>query len=401
MNDQIEVSVVEFSDRKFFMLQWVDPATGRKRTRSSKVERTGRKRERNEAERVASELERELQAGREAHPNKLTWAAFRERYEMEVLPSLATTTDRKVAGVFNSLEAILPKVANGRLQELTAERLSYFQSQLRKMERSESTIKGHLAHLKAALNWATRVGLLAKTPRIQMPKRPGTAKGRPITTEEFERLLDKTPEVVGIEAAPSWQHYLTGLWWGGLRLAESLDLWWDRDDRLCIDLTGHHPMLAIPGELEKGGKDRLLPIAPEFAEFLFRTPGAERTGPVFNPLPRRAGSGRLSSDRVSRLVSDIGKAAGVKVATHPKTGKVKYASAHDFRRSFGDRWSRRIMPPDLMTLMRHESIDTTMRFYVGRNAQSTAATLWAAYSKTGESNTLSNTPPISSPALSQ
>lgn len=46
LNDQIEVGVVEFSDRKFYMFQWANPVTGRKRTRSSKAERSGRKRER-------------------------------------------------------------------------------------------------------------------------------------------------------------------------------------------------------------------------------------------------------------------------------------------------------------------------------------------------------------------
>ena len=51
--------------------------------------------------------------------------------------------------------------------------------------------------------------------------------------------------------------------------------------------------------------------------------------------------------------------------------KVKYASAHDMRRSFGERWASRVMPQVLMELMRHESIDTTLRYYVGRNAQQT------------------------------
>jgi integrase len=60
-------------------------------------------------------------------------------------------------------------------------------------------------------------------------------------------------------------------------------------------------------------------------------------------------------------------------------GKLKYASAHDLRRSFGQRWASRVMPQVLMELMRHESIETTLRYYVGRNAQSTAAVLWAAH----------------------
>ena len=102
---------------------------------------------------------------------------------------------------------------------------------------------------------------------------------------------------------------------------------------------------------------------------------------------------------VSRLICKIGKAAGVKVNTStkqdPKTGQskrvVKYASAHDLRRSFGERWSARIMPPDLMVLMRHESIETTLRYYVGRNAQNTASVLWKAHEMAARGNTFGNT----------
>ncbi len=39
------------------------------------------------------------------------------------------------------------------------------------------------------------------------------------------------------------------------------------------------------------------------------------------------------------------------------------------------------MPPVLMQLMRHESTDTTMRFYVGRSVEATTEILWEAYRK--------------------
>lgn len=38
------------------------------------------------------------------------------------------------------------------------------------------------------------------------------------------------------------------------------------------------------------------------------------------------------------------------------------------------------MPKVLRELMRQESIETTMKYYVGRNAQGTAAVLWEAVS---------------------
>jgi hypothetical protein len=117
-----------------------------------------------------------------------------------------------------------------------------------------------------------------------MPKRAKGAKamkGRPITMEEYKRMLMATPKVVGEEAAPSWQYYLEGLWWSGLRLAESLELYWDRQDKLSVDMSGRRPMLRIPANLEKGNQNRLLAMAPEFAEFLERTPPEERKGRVF------------------------------------------------------------------------------------------------------------------------
>ena len=81
-------------------------------------------------------------------------------------------------------------------------------------------------------------------------------------------MLSCVPAVVGEKAADSWQCYLQGMWWSGLRLTESLELYWDDDGKLCVAFIEKEPLLRIPAELEKGNKDRLQPIAPEFADFL-------------------------------------------------------------------------------------------------------------------------------------
>ena len=85
----------------------------------------------------------------------------------------------------------------------------------------------------------------------------------------------------------------------------------------------------------------------------------------------------------------IGKAANVKVAE--KGGKIKFASCHDFRRSFGERWASRVMPNVLQELMRHENIQTTMRYYVGQNAKRTSAILWEAHRAHAAGTTLGTT----------
>jgi hypothetical protein len=42
------------------------------------------------------------------------------------------------------------------------------------------------------------------------------------------------------------------------------------------------------------------------------------------------------------------------------------------------------MPPVLMELMRHDSIETTLKFYVGQNALRTTNVVWEAYEKAQE-----------------
>ena len=159
-------------------------------------------------------------------------------------------------------------------------------------------------------------------------------------------------------------------------------------------------MLRIHAEAEKGHRDRLLPMAPEFVRFLRATPAAERRGHVFRPMSRAGKASTWGTDWISRVVCRIGEIAGVVVnrttkvdrKTRERREAIKYASAHDFRRSFGARWSNLVMPRVLMELMRHESIDTTMKYYVGRNAEATADACWEAFEAAGQasSNTFGN-----------
>jgi integrase len=94
------------------------------------------------------------------------------------------------------------------------------------------------------------------------------------------------------------------------------------------------------------------------------------------PQAERIHGEALQLYRGSQIVSLIGKEAGVVVHIDARSGKREFASAHAFRRAFGDRWALRVMPTVLMQLMRNESIDTTMRYYVGRGVDATADVIW-------------------------
>ena len=383
--DNIKVKVVEFGDRQHYQMQFVDPLTRKKKTRSTGVLRDGSKKARAEAEKAAGKWESELHEGRYHARGKISWAEFRERYEAEKAPSLADGTAVQTQTVMNQIEELINPQ---RLADLTPDLLSVFQAQLRSQKNKEATISGKLGHLQASLGWAKSIGLIREVPEITKPKRAkGTRlmKGRPVTGEEFDRMLAATDKVRPHDAA-NWKHYLTGLWLSGLRLEESLVLSWDDEGTLLIDLSGKHPRLRIWADAEKGNQDRLLPLTPDFAEWLLKTPKEQRVGRVFRLNGLLSGK-PITPKRVSRVVSAIGKKAGVIV------NKIdgKYASAHDLRRSFGTRWASKVKPATLQLLMRHESIETTLKYYVDQDADDVASELWNQHVATG--NTFGNSGP--------
>jgi integrase len=146
-----------------------------------------------------------------------------------------------------------------------------------------------------------------------------------------------------------------------------------------VDLGGKFPAFRIEARAQKARRDERLPLTPDFAEWLLATfPESERSGPVFK-LPSLIDAQPLAAGRIGMLVAKIGKKARVIVARDPDSGVLKYASAHDLRRSFGTRWAKRVMPAVLQRLMRHRSISTTMRYYVGLQADDVAADLWAQH----------------------
>ena len=281
--------------------------------------------------------------------------------------------------MFNAVERLVgPKL----LASLDAAQLSKFQAALRAGKLEEPSIKGHLAYLHAALGWAKLVGMIVEVPAMAFPTRTAGMKGRAIAGEEFDRMIAAVPAVFADkpETIESWKHLLRGLWWSGLRLGEALALDWTDDRKLCVDLEGKRPMFRVRANAEKGYKDRTFPVAREFAEMLLAVPSIDREGQVFRPAMRREHGKPHRLDTVSNVIVEIGKKAGVKV--FERGSKAKYASAHDLHRAFGFRWSSRVMPPVLQQLMRHENIQTTMTYYVGRNAEATAEVVWDAFADT-------------------
>lgn len=388
MRKPIQVRVNRYGPRNL-TLRWTDPETGERHARSAGT------RDRRVAERLAGQLEQELNSGTYREPCRVSWDAFCDDYCEAELPQKKPGTRPSILATIGAVNRILkPRT----LADLTTKRLADFQRGMVKAGRSPETATAYLSHISTMLKWAVEQELLAEAPKLpKRPKRkPGSrAKGRAITAEEYDRMVAVTEKVVGTTAAPLWRHLLQGLWLSGLRLGEALALRWRPPGGLVVDFSGRRPMLVIQAEAEKGGRDRLLPITPDFAEFLEGTPEHLRHGRVFRAQHKTQPGRVYGLKPTSALIGQIGERAGIKVHTYAHNGKVKFASAHDLRRSFGTRWSLKVRPVVLMQLMRHSSLTTTLNYYVSHDAQSLGDEIWGAW----ESGNHTGTPQPKNPVF--
>jgi integrase len=112
-------------------------------------------------------------------------------------------------------------------------------------------------------------------------------KGRPITAEEFDAMLDAVPEVVGERSSESWKYVLQILWESAFRVGDVMNFSWD-DERKIHPIwprcKGDHPTLTIPSS-QKNKKVQEIPMLPGLQALLEKTPEKERLGWVVNPLP--------------------------------------------------------------------------------------------------------------------
>lgn len=356
MTDEIKVHVCKYPDRANYVMRYLDPFTNKQVQRSTGTAK------KSQAEKEAGKWQAELNEGRYKKQVRMTWEEFVTAYEDEKLAALAEATGTAATSALNHVARV---VNPQRLAEMTTGRVAELQKRLRSEGMIETTIATHLRQLKAAMGWAVRRGYLRTMPAFEMPERVNEGsqqmRSRAVTLEELERMLAKVPDKRKREPE-KWKQLLRGLYLGGLRLSEALALSWDEGAPIAVCKESRHPALSIHAAAQKNYTEQLLPLAPEFAEFLLATPENERTGLVFGIYGQLGKP--LSTKRASRYISAIGKAAGV--VTNKAEGK--FASAHDLRRSFCTRWAKRIMPADLMKLARHSSISTTMQYYVTQNA---------------------------------
>jgi len=308
MTDEIKVTVCRYPDRANLVLRYIDPVTGRQKTKTAGTT------DESAAIGKAAVWEEELRTGRYSAPSRMTWADFRKRVADEKLASICRGSQDAYNAALDHFERL---AGPARVVKITAALMTRFQTAARAEGMKETTLHRHLRHLKAVFRWGQRQGMLGKAPQIEMPKLPrgqSLAKHRPVTLEEFERILATVPKVRPGDAA-QWIRLLRGLWYSGLRLGEAVALTWD-DGPFVLDTLGRFPRFCIEAVGQKSRRSEVCPVAPDFAEWvLAETPEAKRVGKVFPLVDSDTGRQLRAHNTVGPVVSAIGRKAGVVVGT--------------------------------------------------------------------------------------
>ena len=337
---RVRVWVQEFKGRKYLQLQWHDPHTNKRCTRSTETY------DPREADDQRADLEHALNHGKYGVASSLTWEAFREMFEAQHVAGLREKTRIKYETVFDVFEAICrPK----RLQSISERTIGAFLVGMRqrkargKIGLAAWTIRNYLVALRTALVWAGEQRLLLDVPKFPDVKVP-KFKPQPIPAESFERLLEKAPDA-------RWRAYLLCGWYEGLRLNEAYQLRRrPSTEHPWLDLPSDR--IVLPAGFVKSDEDQWVPLHPTVREALTALPddGNDR---LF-PFTSRKGGGPLTADGVSQYVRLLAKRAGVKL------------SMHRLRKGFGCRVAKQLgkgNAPVLHRLMRHSSMQLTMDFY--------------------------------------
>lgn len=176
---------------------------------------------------------------------------------------------------------------------MTLDMLEYLQDRLlagdecRYDVRSPNTVNSMLKAVMTFVRFCHARDWIDRVPQVPMLDVEDVMKGRPITGEEFDRMIEVTPAVVGSEAAPQWQFALRVLWESGFRVGDLMDFSWD-DDRhihpVWPSRPGQHPTIIVPAS-QKNGRLQEIPMLPGLIELLSSVPETERMGWIVNPGP--------------------------------------------------------------------------------------------------------------------
>ena len=357
----ITYKVIKYTSRPYYVVRWRNGPPASPRGEKS----TGCK-SRRKATEWAIRFIGTMQA--EGSPESVGWGAFRSLYEESQLVHLKSAASYRT--VLNTVESI---IAPRTVDDLTSEAIEAWQRTLVARGKSSATVASYSKHLRAVLKWAENRQVVDRSPIIKAGD-TNQMRGRPLSLEEVERMLWAATKLLGNAGSQPVQRVIRAALFIGLRRTEFFRCYWDRDDMIMPSgLTGGTPSIHFPAATHKRGQDATIALSPDAVEMFCETPKRQRSGLIFLPI-RGIRKQITTPDGLGRLIAAVGERAKVITQNDPVTGQKRYATMHDLRRTLGTRLAQEesLTPAEVMSQMRHRSIETTMKNYFRADVAKTA-----------------------------
>lgn len=154
----------------------------------------------------------------------------------------ADRSERSIAeSMIHTGKSVLPFFGALRPDQITTEDCRNYTAERRKAGRQDGTIWTQLGHLRTALNWAVKRGLIDRAPYIERPPKPAPRE-RYLTRPEIDRLMNAQCE-------PHIRLAIILMLTTAARVGAILDLTWDR-----VDLERGHVQLRKDADGPRKGR---------------------------------------------------------------------------------------------------------------------------------------------------
>ena len=229
-----------------------------------------------------------------------TWEECYERYRDFKLKRIKETSFAHIRSPLGIAERIFTgyRQDHGLPESLlihdvmTLDMMEYLQERLmdgdecRYDTRSPNTVNSMMKIIMGFVRFCHKRGWIASIPDVERLDVDEVMKGRPITGEEFDRMIKATPLVVGEEAAESWKFAMQVIWHSGFRVGDLMDFRWDDDRHIRPHWSTRqdvYPTITIPSS-QKNRRVQEIPMLPGLNELLQSISQSSRKCWIVNPM---------------------------------------------------------------------------------------------------------------------
>ena len=239
--------------------------------------------------------------------------------------SVSPRTFPKYEQIVSEFLAHLGKRADAMLNEIVDDDLKSFRNSLSRSGHSPATVNGAIKILRMPFSLAHQLGYVAANP----------CAGVGLLDDDTDIEKDVfTPEQIGAllaEAQGDWKGVILCGYFTGLRLRDVMELRWESVD------AGLTKLELIPRKTRRKKKNRkvVLPIHPQFADWLRKQPRGIGRAPVFPSLAGKTGGGQGGWSMMFRAIMERAGIQGRILRERNGAGRSQSSlSFHSLRHSF-------------------------------------------------------------------